>query len=441
MTRKKRLRRDEREARKWAERRTSHNAALLATHEYRAQQQAKVGKEPRREPIESLVSKGFRHLQQFFPDLKKHQLVSEFHRRGNRYDTNWDDPLSHSLMLDLQQQIEAACDALGYQLRDGVSIGFLSAESTEAMQQSVMLTETSVIMMTENLHMLIHRTAKLLALTVPFEVVNGNQFKISEDIADAVALANGNAQLREQWSKLFIDYAVAPGTPYRGDVVVVTGNERQTMWEDLGGAMNLFVVGHEYAHHILKHSLSGSASASGLDVDASHRMEVEADILGLMLSMRAGHDEAIPNIFACFGVGAAVVLTVIEYSRHAAQVLAYGQVKDESRTTHPALRDRLECIAQIVPELLKPHGSDQTGVVRRIHGMFVAIIQNAWNSAEEVLVRAHQNGTRPIYSDNGGWLPGRGIGQSLVSDGHVETSGDSTLDDRDRAVTHGRDRQ
>ncbi len=435
MTRKKRLRRDEREARKRAERRTSDYPALLATHEYRAQQQAKVGKEPLSEPIESLVSKGFRHLQQFFPDLKKHQLVSEYRRRGYRYDTKWDDPLSHGLMLDLQQQIEAACDALGYQLRDGVSIGLLRAESTEAMQQPVMMTETSVIMMTENLHMLIHRTAKLLALTVPFEVVNGDQFKISENIADAVALVNSNAQLREEWAKLFIDYAVAPGTPYRGEVVIVTGKERQTMWEDLGGAMSLFVVGHEYAHHILKHSLSGSASVSGLDVDASHRMEYEADNLGLILSMRAGHDEAIPNIFASFGVGAAVVLTVIEYCRHAAQVLACGEVKDESRKTHPALSGRLECIARIVPEMLRPHGPDQTKVVRRIHGMFVGIIQNAWNSAKEVLVRAHQQGARPVYRDDGGWLPGRGIVQSSVSHGHENTLGDNTLDDLNRATT------
>lgn len=394
--------------------------ALLATHEYRGQQQAKVGKEPLGEPIESLVSKGFRHLQQFFPDLKKHQLVSEYRQRGYAYDTKWDDPLSHGLMLGLQQQIEGACNVLGYELRDGVSIGFLRAESTEAMQQPVMLTETSVIMMTENLYMLIHRTAKLLALTVPFKVVNGDQFKISEDIADAVALVNSNDQLREEWARLFIDHAVAPGTPYRGEVVIVTGKERQTMWEDLGDAMNLFVVGHEYAHHILKHSLSGSASVSGLDVDASHRMEYEADILGLMLSMQAGYSEASPNIFACFGVGAAIVLSVIEYCRHAAQILASGVVTHESRTTHPSLPSRLECIAQIVPEILRPYGPDQIEVVRRIHGMFVGIIQNAWNSAEEVLTRAHQQGSRPVYRDDGGWLPGRGM--ALVSDDYVETA-------------------
>ncbi|WP_155740167.1 hypothetical protein [Burkholderia territorii] len=434
MTRKKRLRRDERVARKWAERRTPHNPVLRATHEYRAQQQAKVGKEPHREPIESLVSRAFRHLQQFFPDLKKHQLVSEFRRRGFSYDTKWDDPLSHSLMLDLQKKIEAACIALGYQLRDGVSIGILRAESTEAMQQPVMLTETSVIMMTENLQMLIHRTAKLLALTVPFKVVDGDQFEISEDIADAVALANSNAQLREDWAKLFIDYAVSPGTPYRGEAVIVTGKERQTIWEDIGGAMSLFVVGHEYAHHILKHSLSGSASVSGPDINASHRMEVEADILGLMLSMRAGHDEAIPNIFASFGVGAAVVLTVIEYCRHATQVLACGEVKNESRTTHPALADRLECIAQIVPELLRPHGPDQTSVVRRIHGMFVGIIHNAWNSAKEALLLAHQQGTRPAYRDDGGWLPGRSISPSLVSDDPVNNARDNTLNDHNRVI-------
>jgi hypothetical protein len=194
------------------------------------------------------------------------------------------------------------------------------------------------------------------------------------------------------------------------------------MWEDLSNSMGLFVVGHEYAHHILKHSLSGSASALGVELDLSHRMEHEADILGLLLSMRAGHDETPPNIFASFGVGAAVILTVIEYCRHAAQVLAHGAVKDDSRPTHPSLRDRLECLAQTVPEILKPYGPDQTEVVRRFHGMFLGIVQNAWNSAEAALIRAHQQGTRPIYRDDGGWLPNRGIAKSVTFDDPEKTS-------------------
>lgn len=420
MTRKKRLRRDNRKYKKLEANRPSDSPALVTAHDYRAQQQAKVGKKPHGFPSDLLTKKAFQHLKQFFPDLKKHEFISEFRQRGYKLDTEWDDPLSHSLLLDIKRQIEKSCHALGYSLHDGVSVGILQAEATEAMQQSVMLTETSVIMMTGNLQMLIHRAAKLLALTVPFQVINNNQFKMSESLFDAIALANRSEKLRRDWANLFIDYAAAPGTPNRGDVVIVTGLERQTIWEDISNSMSLFVVGHEYAHHILKHSLSGSASASGLDADLSHRMEHEADILGLLISMRAGHDETPPNIFASFGVGAAVILTVIEYCRHGAQLLAHGVIKDESRSTHPPLQERLECLAQVVPEIMKPYGPDQTEVVRSFHGMFVGIVQNAWDSAKDVLLKAHNRGERPIYRDDGGWLPGRGIAKSTVPNPPLE---------------------
>lgn len=411
MTRKKRLRRDEREARKLEGQRSPSHSALDAAHGYRAQQQAKIGKVPSNESIESKVSRAFRHLQQFFPDLEKHKLISDYRRQFSPVNTNWDDPVDQSIIQDLKAKIESACKTLGYSLRDGVSIGMLHAEGTEAMQQPVMMTDTSVIMMTGNLRMLIHRTAKLLALSVPFTKHDGHQFKISEDIKEAVALVNKNEQLRKDWADLFIDHAVNSGAPYQGKVVLVTGLERQTMWGDLSEAMSLFVVGHEYAHHILKHSLAGSASASGMDSELSHEMERDADMLGLKLSMHAGAAENESNYFAIFGVGAFVVLAVIEYCRHAVQVLNHGEVKKESRATHPPLVERLESLAQEVPKLIAYHPNN-TSATRRIHGMFVGIVHNAWRAAEPILLRAHQEGHRPVYRDEGGWLPGRGIVES-----------------------------
>lgn len=425
MTRKKRLRRDKRYALKTRGRLSSNSPALSAAHDYRAQQQARVGKEPHRESIESMVARGLPHLRQFFPDLKSHHLVSEFHKRSLHVDTAWDEPLLHAMLLDSQKKIEAACDQLGYQIRDGISIGFLKLGATEAMQQPVMLTDTSVIMLTNNLQLLMHRTAKLLALSIPYKVSSPDQFNISMDIAEAVALVNSNKQLQRDWAMVFINYATNPEDPFVGDPVIVTEAERHTIWEDVGEAMMLFVVGHEYAHHILKHSLSGMAGAAGVDTETSHRMEREADTLGVMLSMHAGEAEKIPNLFAIFGIGAATVLTVIEYCRHATQVLAHGEVKDEARATHPPLSERLEGIAYVVPEILKPYGPDQTDVVRRMQGMFVGIIQNAWNSAKAALALAHRNGIRPTYSEEVGWLPGRGIAQAGTSDDRIDSTAES----------------
>jgi len=324
---------------------------------------------------------------------------------NQQLDTNLDEPLGHSVMLDLKGKIEKACSTLGYDIRGGVSIGMLYGKGVEATQQSVMMTDMSVIMMTDHLHQLINRVAKLLALTIPFEI-EGEQFRICEDISEVILSTNKNMVLRGYWAKMFIDYAENPVMPHVGEAVIVTGAQRQTMWSDLTEAMELFVVGHEYAHHILKHSLDGTASALGEAAGVAHKAETEADILGLMLSMNAGHDIDPPNIFAVYGIGAVAILSAMEYCRRGERLLRTGTLSAENtRDTHPALAARLTCLVKVVPELMKGYGPDQTIVVNRMHYLFARTIELAWESASGILSNAHREGARPITEVSSGWLP------------------------------------
>lgn len=384
------------------------NRNLQAAHDYRSQQQKRYGYDgiAVKYDLSAHAEAAIDHLRQFFPEKDIPAYAAELERIARiSGDTPLDEPLGHEVMSALRDQIETACADLGYELRGGISVGILHADGFEAMQQSVMLTDTSIIMMTGHLNLLINRLAKLLALTIPFEV-EGGQFRICEDFHRIVAHANSDHVLRGYWAKFFIDHAENPLAPQRGDLVVVTGAQRQTMWSDLLEAMQLFVVGHEYAHHILEHSLGGEASVKGPAMEGQHRMEHEADILGLMLSMRAGSNTKPENIFAMTGIGAVSVLAALEYCRAGKSVLKTGAAPSQvSRDDHPPLEKRLDCIRVVSNELLAPYGAKDGGTVDRMQGLFVDIIRAAWGPAEEALKQAHSKGVRPVEPENTGWLP------------------------------------
>lgn len=383
----------------------SNNENLNAAHDFRAQQQKRYStKDPEimLEQTRKLLPAALRHLQIMFPSLTEEELENEI----NKYpkgETPHDERTAHAHVQSTKEKIEAAAKVLNFNLRDGVSLGALDGDGYEAMQQRVMLTDASVILVTSNLLIMINRLAKLLALSIPIRKVDDNSFEPRYAPEECKQLLLEDEELQHSWTTFFADYAMSPLKPYHGKALYVFGPERQTLWDDISEAIHLFVVGHEYGHHIDDHRLGDEAGVNGEDKDEAHRKEVMADILGCAMTIQAGRAEERHNWCALANVGAMAILIVLELIRRGNRILSTGEDnEDETRDTHPPLETRLEAVNAVTKQDLNEHDAKIAFVMQNCiyHVLFFV-----WGHVAPFLKTIHENGTRPAEVNQGGWLP------------------------------------
>lgn len=380
------------------------NDGLAAAHDYRGQQQYRYGKTETFKFIESTKKEfdaAVAHVQIMFPDFTREKLVAMMNEKPGP-ETVMDEPIGHSQIQDFRVLIEQAIEKYGFPLHDGVSLGVLHGSGTEAMQQRVMMTNASVIMVTSNMLMLVHRVAKLLALSLPLTISEEN-FTPVYDLLEIKKFILADEQLLETWKELFFDYSFNNSSPANGRAVYVFGKERQTLWDDFSEAMSLFVVGHEYGHHIAQHSLGNQAGVTGENSATQHQKEFEADIYATLLSSQAGQLTERPNWFALTSVGAVVILTVLELIRRGSRILATGQDEDSNtRSSHPPLEERIKAIRVAAHHFC---GDGNFEVALKMQETILGTVQVAWQSARDSLMISHRSGIRPVEDVSGGWLP------------------------------------
>lgn len=382
-----------------------NNDDLFAAHDYRGQQQLRYDEnEAKRFSEDSRIKldEGMEHLQKMFPELTAEMLLHEL-KSTSGFMTELDHPLTHSKVIGNSRLIELAAEKCNFPLRGGVSAGALLTGGLSAMQQRVMMTEASVVMVTADLILLINRLSKLIALSLPIEG-GGEKFNPRYDLESVTKQINETENLRSEWISFFCDYSYSCSSKFllHGGPIFVYGKERQTLWDDFDEAMSLFVIGHEYGHHIAKHSLGDQVSVDGMATESQHQDELVADMLATVLSTSAGQLTERPNWFALSGVGAVIILTVLEYIRRGERILNTGNHESTiTRNSHPPLEDRLKVVRYVVADFIGDKGAE-TAI--RMQNHIMALIDLAWFYASKELINAHHRGVRPI-EESREWLP------------------------------------
>lgn len=375
---------------------------LQAAHDYRFQMQQRYGKYATtlQEQFEALRPEAVAHLLKTFPDLTEAAIDAMFSLHSSQ-DTPLDDKHNHAVLAEHRNRIARSAELLGYDLKAGLSVGILNSDGLEAMQQTVMMTAASVVMMTENLWIMCIRVAKLLAKSWPYEVI-GSKFRLVEDPNKVHAHLYSSQELQAYWNGFFYEYAINPDRPDRGPLLSSAGPEENTFWGDLSEAMLLFVLGHEYGHHIAEHQAEGELSVDGEDLLEMHRKELEADHIGASLCVQSGVDMEEPNFFAVTNVGAVCVLICLEYARRGQRILTTGDDGDgETRQSHPPLKYRLLMVRQTTESLL---GVEAKGAML-MQDQFAALLDFIWLNVRPLLVAQYKAGDRTMAADTGGWLP------------------------------------
>ena len=258
-----------------------------------------------------------------------------------------------------------------------------------------------MILVSEHMLMALHRLSKLLALSVPIKDVDDDKFKIGELVAEYVVRLDADVQLQSYWCEFFVDYTLHPTNPPSGALVRVPTNQRTTLMNDFHEAMLCFVVGHEYGHHIAAHGLGAAASATGPDREVQHKQEIDADMIGALLTMKVGDSR--DNFFALANVGAVLVLKVLELFRLGSTILSSGAAPTKSlRETHPDLELRIQAV-RAPAKVHMPEHSFITTI--RLQTVFEGLLDHVWNACRPRLEDLHKQGYRPVISKQTGWLP------------------------------------
>lgn len=381
------------------------NDELSAAEDYRVQQQIRYDKAAvelfKRNIIEKF-DEALLHFQKFNPELTREMFEDYLSPTGSA-STELDEHYAYFGVLSLCELIEQSAEKNNLPLHAGVAAGVVMRSGIAATQERVMMTEASVITMSSDLMILINRIAKLLALSIPIESREDGTHVPQYDFVAVLDQINKTENLRAYWIRLFMDYSKNFKSPSAGEVIVITNEDQQTLWIDFDEAMNLFVLGHEYGHHIAKHSLGGQIGAEWDDSISMHHNELEADLLATILSTSAGQLTDRPNYCALTGLGAVVILTVLDCIRKGESILKTGRadIGNESQT-HPPLEKRLEIIRDYITHFIGDKGIE---TVRTMHNCIHDLINTAWDNSAEELSKAYQDGVRPPNDSPQDWLP------------------------------------
>jgi hypothetical protein len=165
------------------------------------------------------------------------------------------------------------------------------------------------------------------------------------DSNDATCLARfrQDEALRHRWERLFFRFAGVEFTGVPPDPPLT--DQQTTVKYQLTSAMEVFVLGREYGHHVIRH-----AGASKL-LRGSHQgkffRELQADEFALLLCSFlgargfSGSVTKYRNTWMESGAGAVAVLRAVEALRRVREILVSGGHLDEGFLDRPSHVDRL----------------------------------------------------------------------------------------------------
>jgi hypothetical protein len=200
-----------------------------------------------------------------------------------------DDPLTHSIVHMLSQQIEVACQELKIPLHSGVAYGSnASLEAASPFQLGVPLTDASVISLSTGFITFCSSISRMFALSLLHER-DGDQLKVSFAPETVLGRLSSDAELCSYWKKVIDDYSFGSGP--------LSGNHRPVPFPasftrmQLLFSMERFSLAHEYGHHVGQHGRVEAIGADG-NTDATGQ-EIEADLFALSVDRYywdAGHE-------------------------------------------------------------------------------------------------------------------------------------------------------
>jgi hypothetical protein len=258
------------------------------------------------------------------------------------------DPHAELIFADLCKRVEAACKKVPQLPAHNVVSGIEPKLGVFASRMGVMMTNASIITVGSQVFRFCSVVSKAVAQTV---AVDPSGWDNLSDVSPTRSKLRACPDILGYWFQIIASFTML-GTsvfaPFR-----VVRPEQAILRGEILEAMEIFMVAHEYAHHICKHGrLQSASSESGKD-DASRREEFEADTLAIAIGqMVTGHTHE--NVLMLSGVGMVVLLHTLRMLDEARRLLGRSAHGLALHSSHPSVADRIDFVdrqAWLWPEL------------------------------------------------------------------------------------------
>jgi hypothetical protein len=256
-----------------------------------------------------------------------------------------------------------------------------------------MTTNASMIVIPEWTLMLCHFICKLLSRAVSKKGAS-ETIAVSYDSEQVLTKIRATPTLRKYAAGFFAYCATQNRMPLRS-IKNATGLTRP-VWVQLLMAVEIFVIGHEYGHHIALHSTVNPLESDPVILKVQ---ELEADHIAALITAHIGAEFRLQ--FAHCGSAGVIALVGTDMVRRARSVLITGEEAPYLSETHPPLEDRL-----LMLETLR-YDPRQADAVHRTRQHFRSIMEGLWDLILPDLKRMHARGIRPmpVARKDSQWLP------------------------------------
>lgn len=283
--------------------------------------------------------------------------------------------------------IEATCEKLGLPLHGGVACGLTWGASSEPLQQYFFDADVSRIEIPEWTMMLCHFFSKLLARTAKIRI-EGKRLAVTISPERLATEMSSNLKFRK-YAADFIAYCATWDNRLFSPMSKTTGKCKTVQWHLLT-ASELFLIGHEYGHHILQHKTNGSAGVSDVADELMIAQELAADEVGGLITAHIGADIGSPFLHS--GVGAVLVLCAVDLVRRARSILSTGVETSFVSKSHPALKERIRNLGVLRYDPRNVRNNE------RMRDNFEQVMEKVWTFVLPELQRMHARGIRPLSS-------------------------------------------
>jgi hypothetical protein len=309
----------------------------------------------------------------------------------------FDDLHARQVLERLLKEIEGACIKHGIPIRGGAVIGTMRQPGFLVGQFTVLETASSIIDATIPFLAFCNLVTKLLAQTLPISS-DGRTAVVSHSPAEVRKRLEESPGLTTAWKQLFAGSAISllPPSDFSNVFDIATTVTRIMLIR----AVELFVIAHEYGHHVMEHGQVDSSEPEKTAFEQEH----EADLFARAASIAIGAAEEPPNGFAMFGVGAVVILGALDLVRRATALIETGDERPKPREHHPSYPERIEALA-VLDDRLAPKNCPEAAEMRTC---FMQIVEVIWDTVRDHIADLRRQGVRPHSrnTDPSGWLPG-----------------------------------
>jgi hypothetical protein len=308
------------------------------------------------------------------------------------------DPGSHDVLLHISHAVEIACGILGLDIQNGVVRGVLPVRGIGASSSDFFGTGVAIVAIESSLAAFSDWLANLIVSIVDMgESAEGEWIEV--DYRKCLRRIKSNGDLRFEWERFFLHFAgLTLKSKMERSILTdpnLTQRQKAVKWQ-LTSAMEVFIVGHEYGHHIAQHNAGDHASSSPSPEEAI-RWELEADeiawrickVLGALGF--AGELTDVRNVWMESCAGAVLFLGAADLVRRTHQVLVTGEHSDQESSSHPSARVRIHALRDW-PGFASDPDVDEFRHRRRF---LDRLLVGAFNQVVTRFWAAHKAGIRP----------------------------------------------